>query len=407
MPVYAYKGVAAGNRSAAGTVDAENLRAARVKLRGEGIFPTELREGQARPAAADLLQKLQLPDFRRVPDLELALFSNQLSTLLSAGVTLVESLEALTEQVENERLKTVIGKVRDSVNQGSGLADALGQHPAVFEPMYRSMVRAGESSGALSLVLRRLGDYVESRMKLRNKITAAMTYPVMMLFVSAIVMGVLLVKVIPTITSLLVDAGKELPLLTRITIAASQGLTEFWPIMLGTIVGTFLIFSRLIRTERGRFLWDGFLLRAPALGPTVRYASISRFARTLATLLSGGVNIVQALEIACKVSGNQVIGQAVLKARDAITRGTSIAAPLRQSGQFPPMVTHMISVGESSGELDSMLGKLADTYDELVDRALNRMNALLGPILLLIVAGVVVLVVLSTLLPLMELTSGL
>jgi type II secretory pathway component PulF len=269
------------------------------------------------------------------------------------------------------------------------------------------MVRAGETSGALAVVLKRLSEYVESRMRLRSKITAAMTYPVLMMVVSTIVMGVLLIKVIPTITQLLTDMGGQLPLLTQVVISVSDVLRRFWPLIMGGGVGTFLAVNRLINTERGRVVWDGLILRVPALGRTVRYTAISRFARTLSTLLDGGVNIVAALEIACRVSGNQVIGKAVLQARDAITQGTSIATPLRQSGQFPPMVTHMISVGEASGELDTMLSKLADTYDDLVDRSLERLNALLGPILLLGVAGIVVLVVLSTLLPLMSLTASL
>jgi general secretion pathway protein F len=407
MPVYVYKGVVAGNRATSGTVDADSVRAARAKLRSDGIFPTQIREGKEKLQSAQWLAQLQLPELRRVPDLELALFTNQLSTLLSAGVPLVESLEALTDQVENERLKTIVAEVRSSVNQGSSLADALGTHSGVFDSLYRSMVRAGESSGALPLVLKRLGDYVESRMRLRNKIVAAMTYPALMLVVSSVVMGVLLVQVIPTITTLLQDMGGELPLLTRGTVAVSDFLVKFWPLLVGGIAGSLLIFSRVIRTERGRVAWDGFLLRVPALGRSVRYTAISRFARTLSTLLGGGVNIVQALEIACRVSGNQVIGRAVLQARDSITQGTSIAAPLRQSGQFPSMVTHMIAVGEASGELDTMLTKLADTYDDLVDRSFERLNALLGPILLLFVAGVVVMVVLSTLLPLMNLTSSL
>jgi general secretion pathway protein F len=406
MPVYAYKGVAAGNRAASGKIDAESPRAARLKLRSDGIFATEIAEGQAGTQLSDLMAKLQLPEFRRVPDLELSLFSNQLATLLSAGVPLVESLEALTEQVENERLKTILGSVRDSVNQGTGLADALGNYPTVFDSLYRSMVRAGETSGALSIVLKRLGDYVESRRQLRAKITAAMTYPILMLVMSTLVMGVLLVKVIPSITSLLTDRGEELPMLTKGVIAVSDFLTAFWPLLITGAIGSFLAFNRAIRTQRGRLAWDSFLLRAPALGKTVRCAAISRFARTLSTLLNGGVNIVQAMDIACNVSGNLVIGKAVTQARDSITQGTSIAAPLRQSGQFPPLVTHMISVGEASGELDTMLTRVADTYDDLVDHALGQLNALLGPILLLFVAGVVVIVVLSTLLPLMRLTAS-
>jgi len=407
MPIFVYKGVVAGNRSTTGTVDAESLRAARSKLRNDGIFPTQIREGNARGDTSSWWAQLELPELRRVPDLELALFANQLSTLLSAGVPLLESLEALTEQVENERLKAIIGRVRDSVNQGSSLADAFGAFPKVFDTLFRSMVRAGESSGALPLVLKRLGDYVESRMRLRNKITAAMTYPALMLVASSVVMGVLLVYVIPTITQLLTNMGSELPLLTRIVIAVSDFMISYWPVLIGGVAGSFLLFSRIVRTERGRLAWDGLRLRIPAIGRSVRYTAISRFARTLATLLAGGVNIVQALEISCKVSGNEVIGRAVLQAKESITQGTSIAAPLRQSGQFPAMVTHMISVGEASGELDTMLARLADTYDDLVDRALDRVNALLGPILLLFVAGIVVMVVLSTLLPLMNLTANL
>jgi general secretion pathway protein F len=406
MPVYAYKGVVAGNRATSGTIDAESVRSARAKLRSDGIFPTQISEGKLR-SGQQWLAQLQLPDMRRVPDLELALLTNQLSTLLSAGVPLVESLEALTEQVEHERLKEVVGQVRSAVNQGSSLADALGVHPSVFDTLYRSMVRAGESSGALALVLKRLADYVESRMKLRGKIVAALTYPTLMMVVSTAVMGILLVKVIPSITTLLLDMGSELPLITRVVIAISDFLTQFWPLIIGTIAGSLLTLNRLISTERGRVVWDGLLLRVPALGRSVRYTAISRVARTLATLLGGGVNIVQALEIACRVSGNQVIGKAVLSARDSITQGTSIAGPLRASGQFPALVTHMIAVGEASGELDTMLIKVADTYDDLVDRSFERLNSLLGPILLLGVAGVVVLVVLSTLLPLMEITANL
>jgi general secretion pathway protein F len=407
MPVYAYKGLTAGNRKARGMIDAESVRSARTKLRSEGIFPTDIALGRTKSAASDLLQRLELPQLRRVPDLDLALFTNQLATLIGAGVPLVESLGALTDQIENERLKSVVGRLRESVNEGSSLADGMGEHEHVFDLLYRSMVRAGESAGALELVLRRLGSYVESRMELRSKVRAAMTYPVLMLVASVAVLSVLLVKVIPTIAGLLEDMNQELPFITSAVLAVSDFLRTWGVPLLIVIAAVILLINRLIQTESGRLAWDRGRLRMPLLGRTVRYISVSRFARTLATLLAGGVQIVQALDIAKTVTGNAVIAEAVEGARDSIMRGATIAGPLRQSGEFPPMVTHMISVGEASGELDAMLSKVSDTYDELVENALNRMTTLLGPILLILVAGVVLLVILSTLLPLMNLTNAL
>jgi general secretion pathway protein F len=407
MPVYAYKGVGAGSRSASGTVDAESARDARLKLRGEGIFATELVEGQQKTGVSEVLARFKLPELRRVPDLELSLFTNQLSTLLAAGVPLVQSLEALTEQIENVKLKTTVGRLREEVNQGTALADALGQHTSIFDELYCSMVRAGESSGSLDLVLRRLGEYVENRMRLQNQITSAMTYPAVMMAVSVVVMGILLVKVIPSITQLLEGLGQELPFATVAVIAVSSVVTDWWLPAFIVLAGLALAFARAIQTPRGRLIWDRIRLRTPIIGRAVRLISISRFSRTLSTLLSGGVPIVQALEIASTTSGNRVIALAVTSAREAITRGSSIAQPLRQSGEFPPLVTHMISVGEASGELDTMLTKVADTYDELVGHSLKRVLDLLGPLLLLFVAGVVVMIILSTLLPLMNLTATL
>ncbi|HTO53450.1 MAG TPA: type II secretion system inner membrane protein GspF [Myxococcota bacterium] len=407
MPVYRYKGVAAGNRSVAATIDADSLRTARAKLRADGIFPTEIVEGKTRGEASELLTKLQLPQLRRVPDLDLAMFSNQLSTLISAGVPLVQALQALTEQVERERFKNVIGRVRELVNEGSSLAEAMGAFPNVFDELYCSMVRAGESSGALAPVLERLGEYVENRMTLRNQLINAMIYPVLMLVFSGGVAGVLLVKVIPNITTMLRDMKQELPLATRLVIALSEVVTHYWfPVLVAAVLAV-VVWSRVVATEAGRLRWDGFTLRLPIFGRLIRYVAIARFARTLATLTAGGVSIVPALEISKTVASNAVIGRAVDDAKEAITRGSSIAGTMRTSGEFPPLVTHMISVGEASGELPSMLGKLADTYDDQVSNALSRMLALLGPILLIFVALVILLIILSTLLPLMNMTTAL
>jgi general secretion pathway protein F len=407
MPVYRYKGVAAGNRAVAATIDADSLRSARAKLRADGIFPTEIVIGKTRGETSALLSRFELPALRRVPDLDLSMFSSQLATLISAGVPLVQALSALTEQVERERFKAVVGGVRESVNQGSSLADALGGFPYVFDELYCSMVRAGESSGALAPVLQRLADYVESRMDLRNQLINAMIYPALMLVFSGAVAGVLLVKVIPNITTMLRDMKQELPFTTRVVVAVSDIVTVYWFPALLVIAAAFLIWSRVVRTERGRLAWDGLMLRMPVFGRLIRYVAIARFARTLATLSAGGVNIVGALEIARSVTSNAVIARAVDGVKEAITRGSSIAAQMRSSGEFPPLVTHMISVGEASGELPAMLGKLADTYDTQVENALQRMLALLGPILLVFVALVILVIILSTLLPLMNMTSAL
>ena len=407
MPVYEYKGVTTGNRATRGLVDADSPRGARLKLRAEGIFPTEIVPGRTRSAISDTLARFRLPQLRRVPDLDLSLFTRQLGTLIGAGVPLVDSLSALTEQVENDPLRKVVGRVRESVNQGMSLADAFGEHPYVFSDLYRSMVGAGESSGALEIVLQRLADYIESQMELRNKVTNAMIYPILMLVLSALVSGILLVKVIPTITGLLEDLNQPLPLATLVVISISEFLRRWWAVILISIGAAWLLGNRLTHTERGRLVWDRLRLRTPVIGRVVRYVAISRFSRTLATLLAGGLRIVQALDIAKAVAANAVIERAIERARDAITKGANIATPLRQSGEFPAMVTHMIAVGEASGELDAMLGKVAATYDELVENSLNRLIALMGPVLLIVVAGVVVTIILSTLLPLLNLTAAL
>jgi general secretion pathway protein F len=407
VPVYRYKGVAAGNRSVAATIDADSLRGARAKLRAEGIFPTEILEGKTRGEASELLSKLQLPALRRVPDLDLAMFSSQLATLISAGVPLVQALSALTEQVERERFKAVIGRVRESVNEGSSLAEAMGLFPYVFDQLYCSMVRAGESSGALAPVLERLAEYVENRMTLRNQLINAMIYPVLMLVFSGGVAGVLLVKVIPNITQMLRDMKQPLPFATRLVMGLSDIVVHYWLPALLFLAFLVVAWNRVVQTEAGRMRWDGFTLRLPVFGRLIRFVAIARFARTLATLTAGGVSIVPAMEISKTVASNAVIGRAVDLAKDAITRGSSIAGTMRTSGEFPPLVTHMISVGEASGELPAMLGKLADTYDDQVSNALSRLMALLGPILLIFVALVILLIILSTLLPLMNMTTAL
>jgi general secretion pathway protein F len=407
VPVFAYKGVTAAGRATRGHLTAENPRLARSKLRQDGIFLTELSEGGAEASASgEARSRFRLPSFQRVSPLDLALATRQLSTLIGAGIPLVGALGALTEQVENPRLKSVLGQVRDRVNEGASLADAL-LAAGPFPDLYVSMVRSGEAGGALEQVLERLADYLESQVRLRNKVSSILIYPMVMFGFACLVVGVLVTVVLPQITELLASLDQPLPFYTRWIIGLSNFMRAWWwTVLLGA--GAFVVALRaLIRTEKGRATYDRVCLRLPVIGRVVRLLAIARFTRTLSTLLAGGLPIVRALDTARHVANNVVMGQAVDAARVSITEGASLAKPLRDSGEFPPMVTHMIGVGEQSGELEAMLSKVADTYDEQVETTVTRMTALLEPLLILIMVGIVVVIILATLVPLLQITSSL
>jgi general secretion pathway protein F len=407
VPVYSYRGVTNGGRATRGFVDADSDRSARHKLRRDGIYLTELIEGSGtaptRTEARGARFSFQLR--RSVPGSDLAIATRQLATLLGAGIPLVESLGALTEQVEHTRLKNVIGQVRDRVNEGATLADALAR-AGPFSNLFVSMVRAGETGGALEQVLRRLADYLESQVRTRNRVLSIMLYPIMMMGFAALVVVVLVTVVLPQITQLLEGFDMPLPWYTQAIISGSYFLRTWWWALLGVAGVIAIVIRGVLRTERGREGFDGLKLRLPVFGRVNRILAISRFTRTLSTLLAGGIPIVRALEISKFVAANQVIGSAIDRARESITEGSSIAAPLKRSGQFPPLVTHMVDVGEKSGELEAMLGKVADTYDEQVETAVTRLTALLEPMLILVMVGIVLFIILATLVPLLELTTA-
>jgi general secretion pathway protein F len=409
VPVFAYKGVNAAGRNTRGHLDAESLKSARARLRRDGIFLTEISEGgtadEVEPAAGRLAA-LRLPTFQRISALDMALVTRQAATLLGAGIPLVESLRALTEQVENPRLKSVFGKVRERVNQGTSFADALAG-TGVFPDLYISMVRAGEAGGALETVLERLADYLESQVRLRNKVGSILIYPLVMFAFALVVVGALVTVVLPQITQLLASLNQPLPIYTRAIIAGSEFTRAWWWAMGGVAVAGFLSLRAATRRGRGRAAYDRLKLRLPVVGRLVRLLAISRFARTLSTLLAGGLPITRALETAGEVAANTVIAETVRAARLSITEGASVAAPLRASGEFPPLVTHMVQVGEQSGELEAMLAKVADTYEEQVETTVTRLTALLEPFLILIMVGIVLVIILATLVPLLQITSSL
>jgi general secretion pathway protein F len=408
MPVYAYKGVTAGGRNTRGHLDAESHRAATTRLRRDGVFLTELVESHASaitPRAG--ARRLRLPSFQRVSHLDLALATRQGATLIGADIPLVDSLRSLAEQVENTRLKSVLTQVRDRVNEGASFGDALAGQPGTFPDLYVGMVRAGEAGGALDVVMERLADYLESQVRLRNKVSAILIYPLVMFCFAMVVVGILVTVVLPQITELLVSLNQPLPFYTRWIIALSHFARDWWwAILLG--MATLVVALRsAIATERGKAFYDRLRLRMPVVGRVVRLLAIARFSRTLATLLAGGLPIVRALDVAKHVANNSVLGEAIDRARESIMEGASVAQPLRASGEFPPLVTHMIEVGERSGELEKMLGKVADTYEEQVETTVSRLTALLEPFLILIMVGIVVVIILATLVPLLEVTSSL
>lgn len=408
MPVFAYRGMDASGRSLRSSVVAESARAARDKLRRDGVFLTELVEGRSEGPRlqATSFQKIDLSFLQRIPGMERALAARQLATLVGAGVPLVEALSALTEQIEHRRLKAAIAQVRDRVNEGASLADAL-DHAAVFDELFVNMVRAGEASGALEQVLARLADYWEDQVRLKNKVGSILIYPLVMFAFAMVVVAALVTVVLPQITELLQSLGQPLPLYTRWIIAVSTFAREWWwAIGLG-LVGAAAGLRAVLGTERGRAAWDRGLLRVPVVGKVVRLVAIARFTRTLSTLLAGGVPIVRALDISRHVARNVQLAGAIDDARQSLMEGAALARPLRASGEFPPLVTHMVEVGERSGELEAMLAKVADTYDEQVETTVTRLTALLEPFLILLMVGLVLVIILATLVPLLEITSSL
>ncbi len=411
MPMYAFKGVSPSGKSISGTRDAESPKVLRQVLRKDGVLVTsfELSKGGKAARVANsqkgaLSRQVDLGGFfAGVKKVEIAAFTRQISTLLRSGIPLAEALGAMVEQVTNLRFKTPLSEVRTAVNEGSAFADALAKHPRLFDDLFISMVRAGEVAGNLDEVLGRLADFLESSQKLKSKIIGAMIYPMVMVVVGIGIMTVLMVKVIPEITSMFNQQGKTLPLNTRMLIAASDffGHNVLW-LLLGTVLGIFL-FIQWIRSSAGRPVWHRFLLRMPVLGQLVRTINVGRFARTLGTMLQSGVPMLRALDTAKQIMGNVILQAAVENAKKAVTEGESLALTLKKSGQFPATMIHMVSVGEKAGQLEQMLGRVADAYESEVDTKLARMTALLEPLMLVVMGGAVAFIVFSILQPIMDL----
>ncbi|WP_242339626.1 MULTISPECIES: type II secretion system inner membrane protein GspF [unclassified Anaeromyxobacter] len=401
MPVFQYKALNAAGKAVQGLKEADSPKTLRANLRREGVFLTEVL-GEAQAKREVNVRRWVLG---RVGARDLAVATRQLAVLAHAGIPLVEALTALVDQVEHERLKRVLGDVKQRVNEGSSLADALAVHPRVFSTLYVNMIRAGESSGALEIVLVRLAEFTESQARLRSKIAGTMAYPIAMMVIGTGIMGILFTVVIPKITSIFENTSATLPWYTQVTIGISSFASRWWWAILLAGVAAVYGLARWRRTPAGRAAWDRAALRAPIFGPIIRQIAIGRFARTLSTLLKSGVPLLTAMDIVKNILGNTRLAEVIEQARDAIREGESIAAPLKRSGEFPPLVHHMVAIGERSGALEEMLANVADAYEDQVETTIAALTSLLEPVMIVAMGGVVAFIVFSVLMPILQINN--
>ncbi len=404
MAVYAYKGVDARGKSVKGIRDADNAKALRNVLRRDGILATEILEQSeaARQAARDIDFKRF---FQRVSQLDVAVATRQLAVLLRSGVPLVEALSALIEQLENPELKGAFTDTRNQVNEGSTLADAMKAHPKLFPSLYTNMVAAGEASGTLEEVLGRLAEFLDDQAQLQSKVKGALAYPVVMAIVVILILFLMMSVVVPKVTSIFENFNQTLPWYTRLLIVTSDIFSNYWWLIGALLAAGIYWFRRWKATDEGRKKWDLFILEVPLFGPLLVMVAVSRFTRTLATLLASGVPVLTAMEITKNVLGNTELMRVVEDAAASVREGEGIAKPLKQAGRFPPIVTHMIAVGERSGQLEEMLIHVAEAYDQQVEVRVNAMTSILEPLLIVVMGGVVGGIAFAILMPLLQLNE--
>ena len=400
MSEFKYKGRTLQGKEVEGEITGDSKELVMAELRRQAIIPTQIKK---KPTEI----KINIPGFGpKIKEKDKIVFTRQFSTMIDAGLPLVQSLEILAQQTENRELAKSIKEIKMTVEGGSTFADALRKYPKVFDALYVNMVEAGEAGGILDTILARLAGYMERALALKRKVKSAMTYPIVILVVAVIVVAGLLIFVIPQFAELFTSFGGTLPLPTRIVIAMSNFLGGWGGgiILLG-IIALFIAFKKIRNTEKGRLYIDRFMLRTPIFGNLLRKVAIAKFTRTLGTLVSSGVPLLDGMDITAKTSGNKVIEHAVQESRISISEGKTIAEPLGETGVFPPMVVQMISIGESTGALDSMLGKIADFYDEEVNTAVEALTSMLEPLLMVFLGGSVGFIIIAMYMPIFGLAN--
>ena len=399
MPVYSYKALNVEGAAEAGVIDADTPRDARSKLKARRLHVTALES----LASAEKAAKVRVPWAGRRARAELPMITRQFGTLLASGIPLMGTLNAVIEQAEDRRLKAVLMDVRERVSQGVAFSDALGAHPKLFNELYVNMVRAGEASGALDKILFRLADYLHAARRLQSKIVAALTYPIIMLIIGTVVVAALMAFVVPKITDVLVKQKAALPLPTEMLMLISSVMRSYWWVGLLAIAVAWIVFRRVRKTRAGRLWMDAAVLRIPIVGPLLRKSAVSRFSLTFATLLESGLPVLECVSVVKRVVNNQLIANVLDDVQRKIAEGADIATPMKQSKVFPPVVGYMIAVGEESGRLEELLKRISTAYDEEIEIAAQRLTSLLEPVMIVALALVVGFIVLSILLPILEL----
>jgi len=405
MSVFEYIALDATGRQLKGFVDAPGMAAARQKLREENIYPVEINQAEAKKdSAVSAAMKINL--WERVSASQVAVFTRQLSTLLGAGMPLVPSLSILMQQEKNPLLKKSLAQIREQITEGKSLTESMSEFPRIFPPFYLNMVRAGEASGTINLVLERLADFSENQQALMSKIRSALAYPIIMFIMGSAVIFLLMTFVVPKITTIFTDMNQTLPLVTVVLIKVSNFLKAFWWLILILLFAGIAAFKYTTAgTDTGRRFWDNMKLKLPVMGQISRKIAIARFCRTLATLLQSGVPLLAAMEIVRNIVNNVVIGDAIHQAARDLEEGKGLSGPLNKSGLFPPLVTEMIAVGEQSGTLEAMLNRIAVAYENESQASIMVMTSLLEPVMILVMGLVVGFIVVSILLPIFEMNQ--
>lgn len=402
MPIYSYKGMDRSGKEIKNSINIDSVASAKAKIKSMGIMLIDIKEQKAQGTGGGS-SMLRFGGSVGIEDL--SMMTRQLATLIKAKIQIVEALAALVDQVENPTLRLVLADLRQKVNEGASLAKALADHPKVFNSVYINMVEAGEASGTLEIVLLRLADFAEAQVKLRNKIKGAMTYPVIMAVFGFGMMNVIFIFVIPKMAKIFTSSKKELPLITKICIGISDFLTNYWWLMIAGILATVYLTSKYIASPRGQSQWHALQLRLPILGMLVKMINVSRFCSTLGTLMNSGVPILTALTIVKNLIPNVHMKEAVEKARISVSEGATLTAPLIQSGHFPPLVTHMIRLGEKSGELEPMLKIISENYEDQVESKIGGLTSILEPIMMIGLGGAVGFIVFAVVIPMMDLNK--
>jgi type IV pilus assembly protein PilC len=403
MPTFAFAGRTRGGETVTGERVADTMDAVVAALRREQVLVTQINPVKEKAAAKTTGARR----IRSVNAKNLAVFTRQFSVMIDAGLPLVQCLEILGTQEEDKNFGWVILATRGEVESGASLADAMKKYPKVFDPLFTNMIAAGEAGGILDTILKRLATYIEKAVKLQGQVKSAMIYPVAVVVIATLVVGVILWKVIPTFASLFAGLGAELPLPTRVVIGLSNALVRYGIFMIMGLAAAGYGFKQYYATPNGRRVIDALVLKMPILGNLMRKIAVARFCRTLSTLLASGVSILEALDITAKTAGNAIVEEAIQSTRKSIERGETIAQPLKDTAVFPSMVVQMISVGEATGALDTMLGKIADFYEEEVDVAVAGLLTLMEPLMIALLGGVVGGIVIAMYMPIFALISKL